>query len=280
MSRCGAAGSLPLAAPPDAPAGCWPLKDPAQPRGSMCRVGALLVPFKPCPSLAAGGGAREARGGPWSPRCAGDDGQAGRRHARRLPCWGAPCIADCPAARHAPSHAPPAAALAATAGVLQVRGNGIKLLAPKPLDFDGFSWVAGPQSSQDDIFSRELRQTLGVCRGRYSGVRYVLQLEVSNPPLAPHPTRLPQGVGAPMVDSLRAGFNSTILAYGDSGSGKTHTMIGPPGARSEAEVCAGRGHVVGRWGRRVGVRQPEAVRCVGAARAAFAAVFRACWQSP
>jgi hypothetical protein len=42
-----------------------------------------------------------------------------------------------------------------------------------------------------------------------------------------------------MVDSLRAGFNSTILAYGDSGSGKTHTMLGPPGPRSEAEVSSG-----------------------------------------
>jgi DNA replication protein DnaC len=39
-----------------------------------------------------------------------------------------------------------------------------------------------------------------------------------------------------MVESLRSGFNSTILAYGDSGSGKTHTMIGPAGSIGDAEV--------------------------------------------
>lgn len=42
-----------------------------------------------------------------------------------------------------------------------------------------------------------------------------------------------------MVDSLRSGFNSTVLAYGDSGSGKTHTMIGPPDSIGEAEVRRG-----------------------------------------
>jgi hypothetical protein len=44
------------------------------------------------------------------------------------------------------------------AGTLQVHGNSIKLLTPKPLDFEGFSWVAGPQSSQDDIMTRECGQ--------------------------------------------------------------------------------------------------------------------------
>ncbi|GBF97531.1 hypothetical protein Rsub_10454 [Raphidocelis subcapitata] len=80
-------------------------------------------------------------------------------------------------------------------GGLQVRGNSIKLL-PQNKDYDGFSWVAGPGSTQTEMMAR---------------------------------------VGEPMVDSLRSGFNSTILAYGDSGSGKTHTMLGPPGPRSEAE---------------------------------------------
>jgi hypothetical protein len=46
-----------------------------------------------------------------------------------------------------------------------------------------------------------------------------------------------------MVDSLRGGFNSTILAYGDSGSGKTHTMIGPPGGGAAEVRALGR-----RWG--------------------------------
>ncbi|KAI8471335.1 MAG: hypothetical protein J3K34DRAFT_506797 [Monoraphidium minutum] len=84
----------------------------------------------------------------------------------------------------------------AAQGVMQVRGNGIKVLAPKPHSFEGFSWVAGTGSSQEDIMAR---------------------------------------VGAPMVESLRGGFNSTILAYGDSGSGKTHTMLGPPNSMGEAE---------------------------------------------
>jgi hypothetical protein len=46
----------------------------------------------------------------------------------------------------------------AAQGVLQVRnGNGIRVVVPnnnKPLDFDGFSWVAGPQSTQDDMMAR------------------------------------------------------------------------------------------------------------------------------
>jgi hypothetical protein len=149
---------------------------------------------------------------------------------------------------------------AAAQAALQVRGNtGIKLLAPKPLDFEGFSWVAGPQASQDDIMAREWARSAaegapsGVGarrrrRGAWSAGRGAVWPRgpaSSRPPCGP-PTapsslpraaaRRPPGVGAPMVDSLRAGFNSTILAYGDSGSGKTHTMIGPPGAFGEAEV--------------------------------------------
>lgn len=41
------------------------------------------------------------------------------------------------------------------AGTLQINGNGIKVLAPKVLEFDGFSWVAGPKSTQQDIMARE-----------------------------------------------------------------------------------------------------------------------------
>jgi kinesin family member 5 len=36
-------------------------------------------------------------------------------------------------------------------------------------------------------------------------------------------------VGKPVVDSVLEGYNSTILAYGQTGTGKTHTMIGGPG---------------------------------------------------
>eukprot|EP00659_Diplonema_papillatum_P006273 gene6273-9616_t len=39
----------------------------------------------------------------------------------------------------------------------------------------------------------------------------------------------------PMVDSVLEGFNATIFAYGQSGSGKTHTMTGPVPAREETQ---------------------------------------------
>jgi kinesin family member 5 len=36
-------------------------------------------------------------------------------------------------------------------------------------------------------------------------------------------------VGQPVVDCVLEGYNGTILAYGQTGTGKTHTMIGGPG---------------------------------------------------
>ena len=36
-------------------------------------------------------------------------------------------------------------------------------------------------------------------------------------------------VGKPVVESVLEGYNGTILAYGQTGTGKTHTMIGGPG---------------------------------------------------
>ena len=31
----------------------------------------------------------------------------------------------------------------------------------------------------------------------------------------------------PIIESVLEGFNGTILAYGQTSSGKTHTMLGP-----------------------------------------------------
>ena len=31
----------------------------------------------------------------------------------------------------------------------------------------------------------------------------------------------------PIVDSVMEGFNGTVFAYGQTSSGKTHTMLGP-----------------------------------------------------
>ena len=34
------------------------------------------------------------------------------------------------------------------------------------------------------------------------------------------------GAARPVVDSVLEGFNGTIFAYGQTGTGKTHTMVG------------------------------------------------------
>jgi trimeric autotransporter adhesin len=39
-------------------------------------------------------------------------------------------------------------------------------------------------------------------------------------------------VGKPLVASVLAGYNATVLAYGHTGSGKTHTILGPTDTRS------------------------------------------------
>ena len=48
-----------------------------------------------------------------------------------------------------------------------------------------------------------------------------------------------------MVESLRAGFNATIIAYGDSGSGKTHTMLGGQPAVGTGPSSSGGGAAPG-----------------------------------
>ncbi len=40
--------------------------------------------------------------------------------------------------------------------------------------------------------------------------------------------------GIPMVDNCMAGYNSSIFAYGQTGAGKTHTMMGVVNAPGEA----------------------------------------------
>ncbi|XP_045825037.1 kinesin-like protein KIN-12F [Trifolium pratense] len=42
-----------------------------------------------------------------------------------------------------------------------------------------------------------------------------------------------QSVGVPLVRNALAGYNTSILSYGQSGSGKTYTMWGPPSAMAE-----------------------------------------------
>ena len=73
-------------------------------------------------------------------------------------------------------------------------------------------------------------------------------------------------VGLPLVRSVIDGFNGTIFAYGMTGSGKTHTMIGSathpgviPQVRSGVYIHGGGGRegrrgvgALGRWGVGVG----------------------------
>ena len=41
-----------------------------------------------------------------------------------------------------------------------------------------------------------------------------------------------EAVGRPVVDNVLRGYNGTVLAYGQTGAGKTYTMTGPEGGRS------------------------------------------------
>lgn len=45
-------------------------------------------------------------------------------------------------------------------------------------------------------------------------------------------------VGRPLVQNVVRGYNACCFAYGQSGSGKTHTMTGPPAACSRPDSGA------------------------------------------
>eukprot|EP01012_Entosiphon_sulcatum_P064982 TRINITY_DN93857_c0_g1_i2.p1 TRINITY_DN93857_c0_g1~~TRINITY_DN93857_c0_g1_i2.p1 ORF type:complete len:874 (-),score=227.08 TRINITY_DN93857_c0_g1_i2:74-2695(-) len=50
-----------------------------------------------------------------------------------------------------------------------------------------------------------------------------------------------QSVGEPIVESVLKGYNGTLLAYGQTASGKTHTMMGPDGGNPEVLNMANSG---------------------------------------
>jgi type II secretory ATPase GspE/PulE/Tfp pilus assembly ATPase PilB-like protein len=50
-------------------------------------------------------------------------------------------------------------------------------------------------------------------------------------------------VAQPIVDSVLRGYSGTVLAYGPTGSGKTHTMRGPTAA-ADLKSRAG---IIPRW---------------------------------
>eukprot|EP00760_Papus_ankaliazontas_P010862 PhM_4_TR14544/c0_g1_i1/m.95658/K10396/KIF5; kinesin family member 5 len=45
-------------------------------------------------------------------------------------------------------------------------------------------------------------------------------------------------VGLPMLNNLFAGYNSTVLVYGQTGAGKTYTMMGPDGGSGGVDVAS------------------------------------------
>ncbi|XP_027930694.1 kinesin-like protein KIN-12F [Vigna unguiculata] len=55
-----------------------------------------------------------------------------------------------------------------------------------------------------------------------------------------------QSVGVPLVRNALAGYNTTILSFGQSGSGKTYTMWGPPSAMVDESSCSSQLGVVPR----------------------------------
>ncbi|XP_057434191.1 kinesin-like protein KIN-12F isoform X2 [Lotus japonicus] len=55
-----------------------------------------------------------------------------------------------------------------------------------------------------------------------------------------------QSIGVPLVRDALAGYNTTILSYGQSGSGKTYTMWGPPSAMVEEPSCQSHQGIVPR----------------------------------
>nr|XP_009598276.1 kinesin-like protein KIN-12F [Nicotiana tomentosiformis] len=55
-----------------------------------------------------------------------------------------------------------------------------------------------------------------------------------------------QSVGAPLVKDALAGYNTSLLAYGQSGSGKTYTMWGPPSSMVEVPSPIGLQGIVPR----------------------------------
>lgn len=53
-------------------------------------------------------------------------------------------------------------------------------------------------------------------------------------------TEVYQSVVAPLIEEVLSGYNCTVFAYGQTGTGKTHTMVGdelPTMASSYEDVC-------------------------------------------
>ena len=49
----------------------------------------------------------------------------------------------------------------------------------------------------------------------------------------------------PLVESVIGGYNGTMFAYGQTGCGKTHTMVGYPGVEGRGIIPNAFAHIYG-----------------------------------
>ena len=66
----------------------------------------------------------------------------------------------------------------------------------------------------------------------------------------------------PLVESVMQGYNGTIFAYGQTGCGKTHTMLGVKGDKSEAGIIPKAfDHIFGYFDDAVNMQKKFLIRC-------------------
>lgn len=65
----------------------------------------------------------------------------------------------------------------------------------------------------------------------------------------------------PLVESVIRGFNGTMFAYGQTGCGKTHTMVGYPGTDGRGIIPNAFAHIYGYIDDQANVEKKFLVRC-------------------
>ena len=83
---------------------------------------------------------------------------------------------------------------------------------------------------------------------------------------------------AEMVDAVIEGTNACIFAFGSTGAGKTHSMLGPEGGRRQAKQDGILPRAAAELFRRIARSEAEAKAAIGAG--GFSAYeVRAAWQN-
>ena len=55
-------------------------------------------------------------------------------------------------------------------------------------------------------------------------------------------------IARPLLEQLRSGYSCTLCAYGQTSSGKTHSVFGPPGCLTVTSVAQAQGETPAEWG--------------------------------